>query len=276
MTNEIVRDNHLTVISWATPSYVHLSKGLQRDCERLGYPFHLYLLQDDYSSLTTAWCNHPRIVREGIREFGRVLFLDVECRILRAIPSGWRVPSISVRKPAQQFWIKYNSGTVLADSTCIPWIDAWIKLVSTWNIDSLRADDFIHWPGDICDELALCAALDVLNIDVNAVDLEYVDRESRAEISRGCWSNDHTIIQHSTIHHWPNESDSVECKKLFWQNYPGDPTEASEIFRAGTGILYRNNWVFDSTKGFYAPEEFFSTHPRPWVEDKVQLTSGQH
>lgn len=266
----------LTVICWATDSYKHLAKGLQGDCKRLGYPFHMYYIDGNYSSLVKAWCNHPKIVRRGINDFGKILFLDAECRILRPIPDHWKAPLIAVRKPAQKFWIKYNSGTVLADENCIPWVDTWIDTINFWDMENLAPNDFIHWPGDICDELALSAALAACKVELSIVELEYVDRKGKAEISRGNWFNEYTIIQHPTTHHWSKESDPIECKKLFWQNYPGNPEEISEVFESAIGnVIGLNGWVFDTETRTYAPEEFWRDHPRLWIDEQVYLTSAQ-
>jgi hypothetical protein len=105
---------------------MHLAHGLREDCARLGYPYHLYEIDQNYASLVKAWCNHPHIIRRGIEDFGTVLFLDIECRILKPLPEHWKAPLVSVRRPAQKFWIRYNSGTVMADESCLPWIDTWI------------------------------------------------------------------------------------------------------------------------------------------------------
>jgi hypothetical protein len=264
-----------TCIGWATASYRHLAAGVQQDCARLGYPYHLYEIDQEYLSLTKAWCNHPQVIRRGVLEFGQVLFLDIECRILKRLPQTWRAPLVSVRRPAQKFWIRYNSGTVMADESCLPWIDTWIAIIEAWKMDDLDAEDFVHWPGDLCDELALSAALAAHNVAVATPELEYVDRTSPAELARGLWRNENTIIQHPTIHHWPKESDPVECKKLFWQNYPGDPAEAATVFARPLGEVRRHGWVFDTRSRTYAPQEYWDAAARPWIDAGVTLTSAQ-
>lgn len=264
-----------TCISWATKSYKYLFEGLRSDCERFGYPCHLYEIDAEYSSLVKAWCNHPMIIRRGIEEFGTVLFMDLECRIVAPIPQHWRAPLVSVRKPKQKFWIRYNTGTVMADRSCLPWIDAWINVIKEWNMGALEPGDYIDWPGDICDELGLAAALAALGVKVNTVDLEYIDRTSEAEIARGLWKNEHTIVQHPTIHHWVKENDVVECKKLFVQNYPGDPAEGNEIFAQSRGLLQRNDWHFDTDKQLYAPTIYWAVAPRQWISEPVTLSSAQ-
>lgn len=264
-----------TVISWATSSYAHLFEGLRGDCERLGYPCHLYEIDQHYASLVTAWCNHPRVIRRGIDDFGTVLFLDAECRIVRPIPDHWQAPLVSVRQPAQKFWIRYNSGTVMADRGCIPWVDAWIRLIDDWRMGELGPDDHVRWPGDLCDELALAAALGALDVHPRTPALEYEDRTRPAEIARGLWQSPDTIVQHPTVHHWPGEADPLECKKLFVQNYPGDPDEAGAIFRLETGPVRRHGWTFDPAAGLYAPDEFWARAPRPWTDAPVRLTAAQ-
>lgn len=264
-----------TVISWATPSYRHRFDGLREDCARWGYPCHLYEIDDHYLSLVRAWCNHPRVIRRGIDDFGSVLFLDAECRIVRPVPEHWRAPLVSVRQPEQKFWIRYNSGTVMADRDSIPWVDAWIRLVDDWRMGDLGPDDYVRWPGDLCDELALAGALGALGIRPATPALEYEDRARPAELARGLWSTPLTVVQHPTVHHWPGETDPTECKKLFVQNYPGDPAEADALFAAGGGPVRRHDWVFHPDARVYAPEEFWDAAPRPWMDGPVTLTASQ-
>jgi hypothetical protein len=264
-----------TCISWATQSYKHLFDGLRSDCRRWGYPCHLYEVDAEYSSLVKAWCNHPKIIRRGIEQFGTVLFMDLECRIVAPIPDRWSAPLVSVRKPRQKFWIRYNTGTVMADRSCLPWVDAWIRLIDDWEMGNLESGDYIEWPGDICDELALAAALAALGVGVNTAELEYIDRKTRAEIVRGLWKNEHTIVQHPTIHHWIKEHDPIECKKLFVQNYPGEPAEGDEIFARARGLVQRNHWFFDTDRRVYAPADYWGADARPWIDEPVTLSSAQ-
>lgn len=264
-----------TVISWANDAYRPLFEGLKQDCERLGYPYHLYRIEDEYASLVKAWCNHPKIIRKGVEDFGTVLFLDVECRIVSPIPDHWVAPLVSVRKPTQKFWIRYNSGTVMADRNSIPWLDAWIRVIDDWEMGNLSSKDYIYWPGDICDELALAAALPAVGVKVNTPELEYIDRNSEAEIARGLWQNSHTIVQHPTIHHWRKERDALECKKLFVQNYPGNPDLVQSIFDQRQEKVESNDWIFDGKERLYSPKEFWPQETRQWIDESVEITSAQ-
>jgi hypothetical protein len=268
-------EDRFTVIGWASGPYKLLFEGLRSDCQRLGYPVHLYELDQEYSSLVKAWCNHPKIIRRGIEDFGTVLFLDIECRIVAPIPDHWRPPLVAVRRPGQKFWIRYNTGTVMADESCLPWVDAWIRAIDAWEMAHLGPEDYVHWPGDLCDELALAAALAALGTRVHTPELEYVDRSTDAEIVRGLWKNRHTIVQHPTIHHWPKEDDPMECKKLFVQNFAGDPGAAEPIMAIADGTVERDGWIFDTGKGLYAPAEYWTGAPRPWIPGPVVLTSAQ-
>jgi hypothetical protein len=265
----------VSVISWCTKSYEHLAAGLASDCERLGYPFRLYRMDEEYPNLVRAWCNHPKIIKRAVEELGTVLFLDVECRILRPLPESWKAPLVSVRSPAQPFWIKYNTGTVLADRDCLPWLDAWVRIVDDWDMANLPADAYVYWPNDVCDELAFSAAVTALGVKLNAVALEYVDRSANAEIARGLWRNEHTVIQHPTIHHWVKELDPVECKKLFVQNFPGDPAAIERAFAEGDRRLEQDGWIFDLAGGRYAPAAHFEAHGRPWISTPVELSAAQ-
>jgi len=168
-----------TVVCWASDAFAPLSEGLEEDCARLGYPFARYRRGGTFDNAVQASYGHPEVVRQAVEEHGRVLFLDAECRILRPIPEEWAPPLISVRCPPQKFWITYNSGTMLVDKHCLPWILAWGVVVRRWRLTELDGDaDYVHWPGDLCDEIALHAALAVLDVEPNTVELEYVDRTS--------------------------------------------------------------------------------------------------
>jgi len=267
--------NDVTCISWATQSYAHLAQGLREDCARLGYRHYLYEVDAHYLSLMKAWCNHPHIIRRGVLEFGQVLFLDVECRILKPLPPTWTAPLVSVRHPTQKFWIRYNSGTLMADERCLPWIDTWIAILEDWRLGDLQPDDFIHWPGDLCDELALAAALAAHAVKPATPELEYVDRTYPAELARGLWANSSTIVQHPTQHHWPKTLDPVECKKLFRQNFPGDPGLADTLFSETSGLVEHHGWTFDTTALTYAPTEFWPSDARPWTATPARLTAAQ-
>jgi len=264
-----------TCIGWATPSYARLAEGIRADCGRLGYRYHLYQVDAHYASLVRAWCNHPTMIRRGILDFGCVLYLDIECRLLRPLPPHWTAPLVSVRHPPQKFWIRYNSGTVMANEACLPWIETWIAILEDWHLGELGPDDFVHWPGDLCDELALAAALAAHGVKVAMPELEYVDRDRPAELARGLWRNAHTVVQHPTIHHWPKVDDPTESKKLFWQNYPGDPGAIGALFRAPGGMIRRDGWVFETERLSYAPVEFWDSAPRRWIFDEVRLSSAQ-
>ncbi|WNO08359.1 hypothetical protein [Teredinibacter sp. KSP-S5-2] len=266
--------NAFTVIAWCTSEYKKLAEGLTSDCEKWGYPYHIYELDKEFPNLAAAWCNHPKIIRQGVEDFGTVLFVDIECRIVQPIPDHWQAPLVSVREPEQDFWIKYNTGTVMADVSCIGWLETWIHLIDNWGMNALKNDAYIYWPNDIGDELPFNAAVTALDIKLNTVKLSYIDRECDAEIARGLWQNAHTIIQHPTIHHWPKEQDLVECKKLFVQNFPGDPNEAIFYFNQNKQIE-AHNWIFDGNNGCYAPKEFWPQHKRQWIEQSVELTAAQ-
>jgi hypothetical protein len=82
------------VIAWATASYAGLARGLRVDCRRLGYPFHLYEVDAEYPLPRPRLVQHPAVMRRGVEEFGTVLFLDVECRIVAPIPAQWRPPRL--------------------------------------------------------------------------------------------------------------------------------------------------------------------------------------
>lgn len=264
-----------TVISWCTNDYSYLAEGLISDCIRLGYNYHIYKIDKEFPNLSAAWCNHPKIIRQGVDDFGEVLFLDVECRIIKEIPVHWRPPFVSIREPEQHFWIKYNTGTLMADKSCIPWLDLWILLVEKWDMNHLPNDAHIYWPNDIGDELPFHAAVIAHKVALNTGNLSYIDRCAPSELARGLWENKHTVVQHPTIHHWPKENSLVECKKLFIQNFPGNPSQADSFFNSSNSSQQIDGWIFDGSTHCYAPIEFWQEHKRRWTSENVELTSAQ-
>ena len=110
----------------------------------------------------------------------------------------------------------------MADSNDLTWLNAWISIMKEWDMENLPKDAFIYWENDICDELAFNAAVTAFNVSLTTPLLEYSDRGTTAEITRGLWRNEHTIINHPTIHHWPKVSELTECKKLLFKTVPGN------------------------------------------------------
>ena len=270
-----MKADEFTVVCWASETFAKHSAGLREDCRSFGYPFRLYCDGGRYSSSVTASYNHPAVILRAVEEYGTILFLDAECRIVRPLPADWQAPLISVRTPAQKFWIRYNSGTMILDQNCVPWLETWLRIMKRWNFDEVSPDDYIHWPGDICDELALHAALAAHGIHPREMPLQYVDRSGPAAIARGYWTNETTIIQHPTEHHWPDVHDPIEAKKLFEQNFPGDPSALKAVFSGGNRIVGSHGWTFDTDARRYAPDRYFHDHPRPWIDDDVILTACQ-
>lgn len=274
----------LTVVCWCSQEFLPHSRGLETDCARLGYDFHRYEFGKSFENAIVASFNHPDMLLRAVREHDRVLFVDAECRLLELVPPSWKIPAISVRSPAQPFYITYNSGTMLVDRSCEPWLELWSRLVSAWQMRDLPEDTYIRWPGDVCDELALHAALVAHNVQPQRLELEYVERATTAPIARGLWRNEHTVLQHPTEHHWPELDDPYELKKLFVQNFAGDPNEIARGFNSpvgpgGLGGSVRPvelaGWCFEFGAHRYAPARYWESHPAPWIPDPVKLTGAQ-
>ncbi len=241
---------------------MHNAAGLRSDCERLHYPLQVYRIGRSFSDSIQASMRHVDVMIRAVTEYGTILFLDAECRILRRLPPSWTAPLVAVRQPSQPFWARYNSGTMMVDRTCLPWLEAWRNTIADWSLDSLGPEDYIHWPGDICDETALAAVLSVMDVRPLAVALEYVDRSRSAPIARGYWRTADTIIQHPTIHHWPSVDDVRESKKLFLQNYPTDTAAMEKRFETGGELIQEHGWIFDLANRCYALEQFWADYPR--------------
>lgn len=265
---------NLTVVCWSSEAYASWSAGLQEDARRLGYGFHHYKNEAAYNSAVDASLNHPRFALQAVHEFDRVLFCDVECRLLREVPD-WRAPSIAVRSPTVPFHLYYNSGTMLIDRTCITWLESWIRVIERFRLSELNHDHYyLRSPGDLCDELALHSALAVHGIRPFELRLECVDRSAPAEIARGYWSNQHTVIQHPTLQHWPKAQSAVLAKRLFLQNFPGNPDLIPKIFLEKLSTRELDGWHFDGRNGTYCPT-MYRGFPMSWTNETVQLSSEE-
>ena len=256
--------HEFTVISYYTPDFKCFERGLREDCEHFGYPFHCQGLSNSFDDVIQAFDFKIAVIKEMVQRFRRVLWLDVECRIVRPIPDDWSSPLIStyVSGKSQGF----SSGVLMLDESQLGLIDLWLKY----------ARKYPQYP----DDFVLDFLSNFSKFDFSTVPFEFYDRDTNSPIARGLWKNENTIIQHPTINRWPTpmkyrkafngkerkrrtvaESISRQRKALFYRNFPGDFARIDEVMRTGVEIEYHDSgWVFDAVRQRYAPELYWPEH----------------
>ncbi len=256
--------NGFTVVSYFTPEFECFEAGLREDCEHFGYPFHSLALSNSFDNLIQAFDFKIAFIKEMVQRFRTVLWLDIECRIVRPVPEHWNSPLIStyVSGKSQGF----SSGVLMLDPSQMELIDLWLKYACKYP---QYPDDFV---------LEFLSKL--VAFDFSTVPLEFYDRDTHAPIARGLWKNEHTIIQHPTVNRWPapmqyrrafngkerkrrtvSESISRQRKSLFYRNFGGDFNRIDEVMRIGVEREYHDSgWVFDAVYQRYAPKLYWPEH----------------
>lgn len=250
-----------TVISYHTPAFKCFAGGLKADCERLGYPFHCLALESEFNTLIQAFDYKISFIRKMVERFGSVLWLDVECRIVRHVPESWAGPLISTYVTGKSSG--FSSGVLMFDERHLDVIDLWLKY----------AVKYPRYPDDfVLDFLA-----NAVGLDFHQVPLEFYDRNTTHPIARGLWENNHTIIQHPTINRWPEpikyrkafngnpwsrrsrrEVVSRQRKAIFYRNFGGDFESIQKRMEIGQEFEFHDSgWVFDAIEQRYAPELYW-------------------
>ena len=250
-----------TVITYFTPDFECFEAGLKEDCKRLGYSIHSHRLGEPFADVNKAFDYKIDFIQQMVQRYHQVLWLDVECRIVRPLPEDWSSPLISIYEsgPSSGF----SSGVLLLDESHLEFIELWHKY----------ARKYPRYPDDFVLDF-LCKAT---GFEFKQVMLEFYDRDTHCQVARGLWSNPNTIVQHPTINRWPapmkyrkafngrrrnrhtvSESISRQRKALFYRNFGGDFEQVDVVMRSGSAEEYHNSqWVFLPETQRFAPELFW-------------------
>ncbi len=259
-----------TVITYFTPDFAEFLSGLSEDCQRLNYSLHAHACPTVFSNVIEAFDYKIEFIREAIRQFDRVLWLDVECRIDQPIPRDWQSPLISC----------YSSGTSQGLSSGVLMLDSQqLRLVDLW---SKYARKYPEYP----DDFVLDFLTTQIEIPFRSVPFEFYDRDTTCSITRGEWSNAHTVIRHPTTNRWRNplryrrafngtrrerhteeEAIARQRKAIFFRNFSGNFSTVDREMDAGLqSEFHYADWVFDAREQAFAPKMF-------WPEFKGDFTS---
>ncbi len=196
-----------------------------------------------------------------VKRYGEILWLDVECRVVKPIPEHWTSPLISTYETGRSNG--FSSGVLMLDDSQLEFIDLWIKY----------AQRYPKYP----DDFVLDFLSNSVSFDFMTVPLEFYNRKTTCPVARGLWKNEHTVIQHPTINRWPRptkyrrafngkerrrrserESVSRQRKGIFYRNFGGDFSSINEVMQFGIESEYHeSDWVFDSVRQLYAPKLYW-------------------
>lgn len=274
-----------TVVSYYTPRFASFAPELIADCERFGYAVECRSLPDEFGDLIKAFDFKITFLQEMVRTFGRVLWLDVECRIVRPIPPEWKSPLISTYRSGKSSG--FSSGVLMLDESRLDTIAMWLRY----------AQKYPRYPDDfVLDFLSRS-----MELEFQTVPLAFYDRDTTDPIARGNWQNRHTVIQHPTVNRWPSpaiyrrafngsrkkgrsevETVSRQRKGIFFRNFGGDFDEIHDVMRRGVENEYRSHdWVFDAIDQRYAPARYwpemkddFTVKPRSFERSRENFFSS--
>jgi len=271
------RPGSFTVITYYTPDFAEFLGGLQEDCGRLGYPLQAHACPQNFDNVIQAFDYKIDFIRDAIREFDRVLWLDVECRIDQPVPDDWQSPLISC----------YSSGTSQGLSSGILMLDTeQLWLVDLWSRYARKYPDYP-------DDFVLDFLANQIGLAFRTVPFEFYDRDTTCRISRGEWRNSHTVIRHPTTNRWrqplryrrafngswreqrtAEEVIARQRKAIFFRNFAGQFSVVDRVMRAGLESQFHYaDWVFDAREQTFAPEMFwpeyqsdYSARPRTFAQ----------
>ena len=132
------RMQEFTVISYFTPDFQCFESGLREDCHRLGYPIHCQGVAENYDDVIQAFDFKISFIKEMVQRYNRILWLDVECRIVRPIPEDWSSPLISTY--VSECSRGFSSGVLMLDESQLDLIDLWMKYAHMYP---QYPDDFV-------------------------------------------------------------------------------------------------------------------------------------
>ena len=257
--------SRFTVISFYTPDFAHFATDLRADCNRFGYPCHIVQIEKSRSLIDT-WDCKVEFIHDAINRFGTILWLDVECRILSPIPEEWAAPLTSTFPMEKSRPI--STGVLMLNRLHAPLAEVWSRHARKNN--------------NLPDDFVLEFLLSQYDLPFNYIETEFFDQGSSAQIVRGQWKTNNTVVQHPTINRWPDpiryslafngeelstETDEAmklarKRKYLYWRNFGGDFKAVDELMASEEDFEHKlNDWVFHPATQQYAPVQYWSTQP---------------
>ncbi len=280
------------VITYTTPDFKKYSLQLEKDCLKFNIDYFNYDVEppDDFFELMKL---KLKLIKKTLKHTDKVLYVDVESRILKPFPNWWYDCEFLVAKKENK---KSVSSTAFANSGFI-WVDKKrIDLIEK----SLEIDSYITNTTSItqkawCDDIISIITLN--NLDkIKTTKLNY-NRFSKGEyeLVRGNWKDQHTVIQHPTNNVWLDNRDFYNqatsgtftlvnhMKNLtidLLENLANLMIETSDDIDRweeigasvhekvdGRNVFCINDWVFDPKDNRYSPLEYFNIKRKMFRQD---------
>lgn len=85
--------SNITVCGFYTPNYTNHYEDLKQDCELFGYSYSFKLIDSSYlkspSYPINLWMQQAIFICEAVEKYGKILWLDIESRIIKSLPKNW-------------------------------------------------------------------------------------------------------------------------------------------------------------------------------------------
>ena len=254
--------NCFTIISFYTPDFAHFGSTLKSDCEQFGYS-HKIVEVDASDSLTEIWDRKIDYILHSIKRFGSILWLDVECRLLATIPNDWTAP-LTCTFPLKG-GCPVSTGLLMLSTEHIPFVKIWSKYARKY--------------AELPDDFVLEFLLSKYDLPFNYIHTEFFDRTIPAQVVRGQWVAEGTVVQHPTTNRWQNpvvysqtfngskkpnsnngfeEEQARKRKYLYWRNFGGDFNQVEELMFTNVNRDYKiSDWVFNPCAQRYSPYQYW-------------------
>lgn len=285
------------VITYTTPDFEKYSLQLEKDCQKFNIEYLNYDVDmpDDFRELMKL---KLRLIKKTLETNKKVLFIDVESRIVNPFPAWWYDCDFLVAKKIN----KTHLSSYAFVNTGFIWVDqARLDLIEK----AIEIDNFVNSTESVtekawCDNLISMVALN--NLDkVNFTELNYnrFAIESKSELVRGNWKNKYTVIQHPTDNAWADDRDfynNAQSGIFSLVNHMEDLTPDLllkiaelmikkcdqishwEVLNArvyeqvdGRNVFILGQWVFDPVDGKYSPVEYFNIRRKMFTDTDFEF-----
>jgi len=211
----------ITVCTFATRGYMKHAAQLEQDCKKFGYKFHNYVLDiEDPEDIQEIYFQQPAHKLKAVKEFGRIIWLDAESRILKPFPDYWTDGTYQIIRASRDDTKNLgqaNGGFLVIDKrnkkyledvcrACSKLTDTKRKILESYDpplsIQDLRYPMHIGGTESILDTIFLSTAkfTDKTVFNENIAWDRFDSNGQTSKIIRGAWPSDNAVIAHPFQH----------------------------------------------------------------------------
>ena len=211
----------ITVCTFATRGYMKQAAQLEQDCKKFGYKFHNYVLDiEDPEDIQEIYFQQPAHKLKAVKDFGRIIWLDAESRILKPFPDYWTngtYEMIRASRDNAKMLGKANGGFLVIDKrnkkyledvcrACSRLTDTKRKILESYDPPlSMQDPNYpMHIGGTeaILDTIFLSTAkfTDKTVFNENIAWNRFDSNGQTSKIIRGAWPSDNAVIAHPLLH----------------------------------------------------------------------------